>query len=35
MLIKEEKDKLIKKKACFNYKILGYFANKYYKLKKH
>lgn len=33
-LIKEKKDKLIKKKACFNCRIPGHFANKYRKPKK-
>ena len=33
-LTKEEKEKLIKKKACFNYGIPGHFANKCRKPKK-
>jgi hypothetical protein len=33
-IIKEEKDKLIKKKAYFNYRILGHFTNKYQKPRK-
>jgi hypothetical protein len=33
-LTKEEKDKLIKKKACFNYRIPEYFTNKCQKPKK-
>ena len=32
--MKKEKEKLVKKKACFNYRILEYFANKCCKLKK-
>jgi hypothetical protein len=34
VIIKKEKDKLIKKKAYFNYRILEHFINKYQKLRK-